>query len=228
MGKNVKRITGLVLNRWFLDKINLRIIPQMVYIGRNRHKCVYEGNDYVRLSSLELVAFNLQEKGTEGNVAELGVYRGDFAKHINKLFPNRKLYLFDTFEGFDERNTKTEMDNLYSNANQDFSKTSVDLVLSKMQYRENVIIRKGFFPESAAGIEDKFVFVSIDADLFDPIYQGLIFFYEKMSKGGVIFVHDYNNFMYKGAKSAVEKFSEENNIPFFPLSDIAGSAVFLK
>lgn len=33
-------------------------------------------------------------------MAELGVYKGKFAVEINKLFPYKKLYLFDTFEGF--------------------------------------------------------------------------------------------------------------------------------
>lgn len=36
-----------------------------------------------------------------GCVAEVGVFQGEFASVINKNFPDRKLYLFDTFEGFD-------------------------------------------------------------------------------------------------------------------------------
>ncbi|MDR1653378.1 MAG: TylF/MycF family methyltransferase [Prevotellaceae bacterium] len=224
----MRKIVGHLLNQWLLGR-KARIISQMVYIGRERHECIYgRVGDYVRLSSLELVAHNLQEKGIQGSVAELGVYRGNFAQHINTLFPNRKLYLFDTFEGFDERDAKTERGRRYSGANQNFADTSVDVVLSKMKHRENVIIKKGFFPDTATGVEDKFAFVSIDADLFDPIYQGLRFFYENLTRGGVIFVHDYNNAMYAGAKAAVEKFSEENNIPFFLLSDTCGSAIFLK
>jgi O-methyltransferase len=225
--KYLREIGRNLLNQWLLSR-KLRIISQMVYIGRERYECIYRGIDYVRLSSLELVAHNLQEKRVEGSVAELGVYQGDFARHISALFPSRKLYLFDTFEGFDERDAKTERKHRYSKATQDFSDTSVDVVLSKMKHRENVIVKKGFFPDTAAGVEDKFAFVSIDADLFNPIYQGLQFFYENLTRGGVIFVHDYNNALYAGAKAAVEKFSEENNIPFFPLSDTCGSAVFLK
>lgn len=37
-----------------------------------------------------------------GCVAEAGVFQGNFAKVINANFPDRKLYLFDTFEGFDK------------------------------------------------------------------------------------------------------------------------------
>jgi O-methyltransferase len=52
------------------------------------------------MSSLELVAHEIYENNVIGEVAELGVYRGDFASIINALFPDRKLYLFDTFRGF--------------------------------------------------------------------------------------------------------------------------------
>ena len=43
-----------------------------------------------------------------------GVFRGEFASKINKCFPNSKLYLFDTFEGFDERDVKIELDRKFS------------------------------------------------------------------------------------------------------------------
>lgn len=48
------------------------------------------------------------------SIAEGGVFQGDFAKEINRCFPNNKLFLFDTFEGFDERDTKKEHDNGFS------------------------------------------------------------------------------------------------------------------
>ena len=39
-------------------------------------------------------------------VAEGGVFQGDFARHINRCFPKSKLYLFDTFSGFDKKDIK--------------------------------------------------------------------------------------------------------------------------
>jgi O-methyltransferase len=59
--------------------------------------------DYIRLSTLELISFEIVKKDLKGNVAELGVYKGKFARYLNHFFPDRKLYLFDTFEGFDNR-----------------------------------------------------------------------------------------------------------------------------
>ncbi|MDR2793331.1 MAG: TylF/MycF family methyltransferase, partial [Treponema sp.] len=110
----------------------------------------------------------------------------------------------------------------------DFSKTNEEIVLQKMKFRENCIIRKGYFPETAAGIEDTFVFVSIDVDLYEPIYNGLKYFYPRLVKGGYIFVHDYNGILYTGTKAAVKKYCEEEGITFFPLPDICGSAILMK
>jgi len=184
--------------------------------------------DYIRLATLELAAHEIEKRNLSGNIAEVGVYKGKFAKYINQYFPSKKLYLFDTFQGFDEKDIQTEKRLGLNDANQDFSNTSVDLVLKNMPFPKQCIVKKGFFPETTAGIEDSFVFVSLDTDLYEPIYQGLLYFYPRMVKGGYIFVHDVNNDSYKGASKAVEKFSEEKDISFLAIPDSCGSVVFIK
>ena len=184
--------------------------------------------DYIRLSTLELAAQEINDKKIEGAVAELGVYKGKFARYINQYFPDRKLYLFDTFKGFDDNEVRSDIDNDFTKAKQDFSDTSVNNVLSIMPFAQKCIIKQGFFPDTAFGLEESFVFVSIDTDLFDPIYNGLQYFYPRLKKGGYIFVHDYNNDSYKGAKEAVKKFCRENDLPWLPLPDSSGSAILMK
>jgi len=200
-------------------------------LGRKRREYVFE-NEYIRASALELIANEIYDKNIAGSVAELGVFRGDFAKIINAAFPERKLYLFDTFEGFDKRDVKKDIENGFSvgfsPVNGIFSETSIELVLQKMETKENCIIKKGYFPETAEGINEQFSFVSIDCDLYDPIYSGLHYFYDRLNKGGYIWVHDYNNKNYSGVKAALRKFSGEKNVSYFPLSDSCGSAVIMK
>src|SRR5207244_2449439 len=99
---------------------------------------------------------------------------------------------------------------------------------SIMPHREKCIPVKGFFPASAKDVNQEFVFVSIDADLYQPIYSGLQFFYPKLVKGGYIFVHDFNNDDYKGARKAVLQFCKENDISYLPLPDTGGTAVISK
>jgi O-methyltransferase len=186
--------------------------------------------DYIRFSSLELIAHEIHENDIKGAVAELGVFRGDFAKEINAAFPERKLYLFDTFEGFDEKDLVCENRNKYSKSKKGyFSDTSVDFVLSRMPHSEKCIIKKGFFPDSAVNINEQFAFVSIDCDLFDPCLAGLRFFWAKLGGGGYIFVHEYNYTRFRGAREAVKRFLIETpDARLFPLCDHNGTAVILK
>jgi len=210
-----------------LKKFNQIPCGIMMALDKERKNFVFE-TDYIRGSSLELIANEIYDKNIEGSVAELGVYRGDFARIINKAFPDRKLYLFDTFEGFDKRDVQTELEGNFSTGEQDFSETSVELVLKKMPNNKNCIVKKGFFPETAVGINDRFSFVSIDVDLYDPMYKGLHFFYEQLNNGGYIMLHDYNNKYYNGVKAALRKFSIEKKVPYFPICDAYGSAVIMK
>lgn len=184
--------------------------------------------DYIRLATLELVAAEINKGGLQGEVAELGVYKGKFARYINQYFPSRKLYLFDTFEGFNKTDIATEVQQDFSSGEQDFSNTSVEEVLQRMPFRDQCIIKKGYFPGSAAGLEEQFVFVSIDTDLYEPIYSGLNYFYPRLKKGGYIFVHDYNNDGYKGAREAVEKFCAEQGVSKTPIPDSGGSVIIGK
>jgi O-methyltransferase len=211
----------------FLASKNLFLAKSLTYLSRKKR--INTGRlDYVRYSTLELIAHEIYNNNIQGNVAEVGVYQGDFAKDLNVAFPDRKLYLFDTFEGFNEKDISTENINNYSTGVQNFKDTSVETVLKKMLYRAQCIIKKGYFPESAAGLEDNFCFVSLDADLFEPIYAGLRYFYPRLAKGGYIFIHDFNNDEYKGSREAVIKFCTETGCIYTPIADIGGTAIIGK
>ena len=196
-----------------------------------------------------------------GAVAELGVYRGNTAWQLNALFPDRKLYLFDTFEGFDARDVAREHETdgtdeagarngAGSGAGPGgadciraghaktgrFSDTSAEAVLRRMPHPEHVIVRQGFFPETAVyeGEGPAFALVSLDPDLYAPTLEGLRYFYPRISPGGMIVVHDYDNKQFEGVKRAVEEFEKElqgrgdQPLHMVPLGDLHGSCVILK
>lgn len=155
-----------------------------------------------------------------GNVAECGVYRGEFAYFINKFFKDRRLYLFDTFAGFDKEDVNKEL-NFGNPAFNDskFAKwnifgsgaTDEEIVKRRMLFPDNCMIKKGYFPESAAGLKDVFCFVNLDMDLYTPMYSALDFFYDSMADGGVILLHDYFHPELPGVKRAVEDFEKKLN-----------------
>ena len=67
----------------------------------------YEFEDR-RISFLKDLAIYIREMNIKGCVAECGVYMGDFSYYINKYFPKRKMYLFDTFEGFEIKDVEKD------------------------------------------------------------------------------------------------------------------------
>ena len=182
----------------------------------------------IRLSALRLQAEEINRKNIEGSIAELGVYKGYSARELNKLFKERKLYLFDTFTGFDERDVMHEKK--YGNiktVTNNFSDTSIQQVKSILPYPENVVFCKGYFPDTTENIEEKFALVSLDPDLYLPTLNGLRYFYPRLSKGGCILLHDYNSTQFPHAKRAVDDFSKESDIKIIPLCDLHGSAVII-
>ena len=191
--------------------------------------CKYVDLSYrAREEFAEKIGHIFQNGGVSGEIAELGVYRGDFAKYLNKIFSNRKLYLFDTFEGFPDEDIEYEIkNNLLKKEVGRLTNTSVDYVLSRMTYPEKCIICKGYFPETANGLEEKFAFVNIDVTLYKPVLAGLEVFWPQMVEGGYILVRDYFANIYEGPKKAVDEFAKKYNLKFVPIGD-GSSVAFVK
>src|SRR5450631_273129 len=116
--------SNYLFGKWLL-KNHVIVSDSLEYLQRER-KIDNNYFDYIRLATLELVSYEIRNKKLAGNVAELGVYKGKFAKYINGYFPDRKLYLFDTFAGFDKRDIESEKAKNLSGGEQDFSDTSLE------------------------------------------------------------------------------------------------------
>ena len=178
-----------------------------------------------RAAAMRLLARELEELGIEGAAAELGVYRGEFAALMNAALPGRELHLFDTFEGFDRADIVGER-GLSGAAEGDFSDTSVEAVLSALPHPERAVIHKGRFPDSFDTCSELcFALVSLDADLYAPTAAALPLFYDRLSPGGAIILHDVNSAQFPGAGRALREFCRERGVFAVPLSDFHGSAV---
>lgn len=176
-----------------------------------------------RVAMLKKCIAMLKERNIHGNMAELGVYTGEFSRLFNKYLPEKKLYLFDTFSGFDSKRDDVDISDINI-----FKDTSVQLVMDKMVAPEQCIIKKGYFPDTVRGVEDEFCLVSLDADLYNPILAGLEYFYPRLVPGGYIFVHDFGSYHYTGVKQAVYDYCEKNNIAMVPIIDKFLSVIISK
>lgn len=185
-------------------------------------------SDHPRIASLELASREIYDRDIQGAVAEAGVYQGNFAAYINRFFKDRKLYLFDTFEGLAAEDVQSDKASGYTNVNPGrYNGTSVDLVLGQMPFPDRVEIKKGYFPDTTEGINDQFCFVSLDMDLYQPIKAGLAYFYPRLSQGGYIFVHDCNigDVRYRGPRAALLEFVEQEKAGYVMLPDHATAVI---
>ncbi|MEA2179868.1 MAG: O-methyltransferase [Solirubrobacteraceae bacterium] len=184
--------------------------------------------DYVRHATLHLVCQEIQTFDVPGAIGEVGVYQGDFSLLMSRGLPGRDVHLFDTFTGFDDRDVA--QDAPLVDAFLDFSGTDPESVRSRFDEPARTFTHVGYFPESASDVADDvtFAIASIDADLYAPILSSLQWFWERLSPGGYILVHDFNNAAFGGAKNAVREFQAQSGASLVPVPDWGGTAVFAK
>ena len=182
------------------------LLTEPIFSGEN-----YE-RDYVRFRTFELAAAEIRQRNIPGSTAELGVYRGVFSRLIHAHFPERKHFMYDSFEGFipDEARYEVKRGLCSDVWAKGFTNTDVSIVMQGMPTPENTIIRRGFFPDSLEpGDEnERFAFVSLDVDFEESTFQGLKFFYPRMTKGGYIFIHDYNAISIQSALQRFETYAD--------------------
>ena len=183
-----------------------------------------------RAATMRLLAEQIHEEKIPGDAAELGVFRGDFAALINAAFPDRTIHLFDTFEGFPARDVEIEQAQGLSRAKTgDFKDTAMEMVEKRLPHPERAVFHKGYFPDSFDGCtEMTFAFVSVDADLYAPTAAALPLFFDRLSPGGVLLIHDVNSTQFSGAGKAVWEFCTERGMLPLPVCDLHGSVVLRK
>jgi len=183
--------------------------------------------DLSRLYYLFLNVRQLIEEGVTGDFVELGVYKGNSAAVLADLArgSGRRLVLFDTFTGFDERDTRREG----VTPIEAFDDTSLADV-RRFVGEEGVAFVPGFFPDSLAQAPpiERVALLHIDCDLHDPAKAALEVFYPRLTPGALVILHDYGSGWWPGIKKAVDTFLNDHSERLILMPDKAGSALFRK
>lgn len=184
--------------------------------------------DKIRFYIMWFQIERLKNENIEGDFAELGVHKGETAKLIYEMDTARNLHLFDTFEGFNEKDLLQENKQGGKYTTKEFSDTDLESVKKQIDGGDRVIFHPGYFPSTSIGLENtKFSFVHLDADLYLPTIEALKFFYPRLSPGGVIIVHDYNH-TWDGIKKAFDEFMPTIPESLIELPDWKGSVMIVK
>lgn len=218
MLRPIKQAVKAALLRAIEKKCLMKFPPE----GLPLHEIATYDIDVIRYTSLALAISRLRREKVPGSFAEVGVFRGMTSRVIHRLAPERTLYLFDTFEGFPKEDLDRE--------DPRFRDTSVAMLERTIGDLNNVVIRKGYFPETAAGLEgESFAFVMLDLDLYKPMLAGMEFFYPRLAPGGFLFAHDYNSPESDWAVSrALDGYLADKPDKLIDLPDLWGSVMLRK
>ncbi|MBR0467929.1 class I SAM-dependent methyltransferase [Candidatus Saccharibacteria bacterium] len=153
----------------------------------------------------------------EGDFVELGCYRGDTSLLLAELLvekPVKKLWIYDSFEGLPEKSEEDE-----SEVGKDFQQG--ELAVTKREVKARFlraglpvpIIKKAWFNELIkVDLPEKIAFAFLDGDLYGSIRDSLRLVEGKMSNGGVIMVHDYDNPALPGVVKAVDEWLGDKDV----------------
>jgi O-methyltransferase len=213
------------------DRFNYYLVTGMLEPIDNRALLVDRpwatSTDMVRCAVLELCSREIHRAGVPGDVAEVGVGEGGTASLLNHHFPDRTLLLFDTFTGFDARDVEHNKALGLGGAPYLLSPMSGEQVVGRLPRPDRVELHPGWFPESAAGLEDRrFALVHIDVGLYQPTYAALGWCSSRVNRGGYILVADYAHRLTVGVGRAVRQHAEETGAPYVVLPDRSGTAIF--
>lgn len=198
-----------------------------------------KNQDYMQQVTARETEILLQEltktlkNNVPGDVVEFGCYKADTSVLYQKLLESmghggsilsenqanqtsqKILWLYDSFEGLP---AKTREDN--SAAGDAFQ--AGELLVTKREVIEKFKkmglklpkIKKAFFDDLDIiyDIPEKISYAFLDGDLYQSIKTSLNLVSSKMSQGGVIIVHDYNNPELPGSARAVDEWLKSHQV----------------
>ena len=197
----------------FFKKIDIRSLP---IFNELADEVINQGKtflDYARLHVLYQAVWNVRL--LDGCFCEIGVFRGGgsyfLAASAKKILQDKefKLYSVDTFEGHPD-----DIDPQYDGRHVagKFSSTSYDDVKKYLSVFPEVEVLKGRFQDKLDVLDNKkYSMVHLDMDIYSGTRDGLLFFHDRLVKGGIIVIDDYANSACKGVFKAVEEFILQND-----------------
>lgn len=200
------------------EKISHLIYPRYIFSDFGR-KILYEDDLVKKIRDFQRDLRSTDRKYTviqflklvdhlTGDTAECGVYEGAtsyfICKHTQQT--GKTHHIFDSFEGLSE---PSEVDGSFWRKG---SLTAEEQTARKnLSEFGNTIFYKGWIPERFNEVKDvQFSFVHIDVDLYQPTFDSLAFFYDRLQPEGIIICDDYDFIKScPGARKAMDDFFKD-------------------
>lgn len=147
----------------------------------------------------------LKVSALQGDVADLGVFRGGTSLILRRLAPDKELHLFDTWQG-------TPYDDPLCHHKAGEWKAPLEDCQLLVGKDKNTHYYPGVFPKVVEGFiapfwlaDRKFCFVYVDMDTERATRDAIEFFWPRLTTGGKLFFDDYGWAACAGVKKAVDE-----------------------
>ncbi len=197
----------------------------------------YEKNkDFSMTSIIRMYAFYnsikyVLDNNIDGDIVECGVWKGGGIMLcadilLNRNEKNKKLWLYDTYEGMSKPTDKdinsgfrekafykwkqrqTATHNTWCYSPIDEVKQNI---LSTDYPEENINFVKGKVEDTIPGkMPNKISLLHLDTDWYESTYHELKHLFPLLSKNGVLIVDDYG--FWQGSRDAIDQYFKENSI----------------
>ncbi|SAK61218.1 Macrocin O-methyltransferase [Caballeronia fortuita] len=173
----------------------------------------------------ELWTLARQTRSLEGDVVEVGVWRGGTGALLACANRVKVVHLFDTFTGVAKADP--EFDTLYTGGEHaDTDESIVRSLFSKLNAKFE--IHRGIFPDDTlAALPEKVSLAHIDVDTYQSIRQSFEAIWPRIQPRGVVVFDDYAAFGCEGAAQAVNELAAQTPDAFF-VHNINGHALMIK
>jgi predicted O-methyltransferase YrrM len=198
-----------------LDARNLLSKEEFAQLYRKVRPYTVCGN--ARLRGLYSAVQYVVAQNIPGDLVECGTARGGSAAlmglTLKRLDANRRLWVFDTFEGLPpptEADPDYETAKLYTGRYR-VNTNEVQTLFEQLGILSQCRLIKGLFQETlpTCGLE-KISVLHLDGDWYESLKVCLNQLYDRVSPGGVIHIDDYGH--WKGARKAVDEFLRQRSI----------------
>jgi len=192
--------------------------------GRMVSKSPSDFEKKMRFYSMIQIIRNILKNNDVDDFIECGCWKGHSSYIIAELIKKSKkkinFHIFDSFKGLSNITVKDE--NLFYE-NKKIKNTIKNQFSSSEKFLKKTVLKnfkfirtyKGWIPSRFFILKNnKFSFIHIDVDLYEPTYQCLEFFFPRLVKGGVIICDDYNNTRFEGAKNAFDTYFKNKKYAF--------------
>ena len=242
--KILLRILTKVLGHWDYDlqkrQSNRILFPDLdpEFWDLYEKAAPYTLTSIERMYALYVAVKYIVQNKIPGDLCECGVWKGGSSMLIASTLlhfkdVNRKIYLYDTFEGMTEPTAKDvdlngiQAADLLSKEREtsiNWAYSPLDEVKKNMQstaYNENqLIFVKGKVEDTIPGtIPTQIALLRLDTDWYESTKHELEYLYPRVAQKGILIIDDYGHF--KGCKEATDEYFN-SNIPLLHRIDYTG------